>query len=299
MATAHDSPSFSVESTRTYQRQVETAAAALGEGSSSLPSVGVLLEPGMGVLSESVTVQETWTFADLPHFPDETGERAPRELVLGTVEGCPAFILEGALSLHEGYTPREVVFPVRVLGQAGVDTLLFANTADSVQSVIRSGSLVLVSDHINFQGVNPLVGPNVDDWGPRFPDMTEPYDRKLRETTRDVAVQNGVDLQEGIYLAALGPNRGTGAEYQMVRSLGADIVGTTLVPEVIAARHMDLRVLALSLVTAVHAGDGETTASLNEDERGSMMSDLRTLIGGAISRIGTERQSEKQPSTTR
>jgi purine-nucleoside phosphorylase len=186
--------------------------------------------------------------------------------------------------LHEGFLSREVVFPIRVFAEVGVETLLFVNTAGSVDPVIESGTLALLTDHVNFQGVNPLVGPNVEDWGPRFPDMTAPYDAELRAAAEEAALQHGIKLHEGIYFAMLGPSAGTKAEYRMVQSLGANLVGTGTVPEVIAARHMGVRVLALSIVTEQclpgEAASPEADEEPGETIRSRLSSLLQAIVAG-------------------
>ena len=157
--------------------------------------------------------------------------------------------MQGRFHLYEGYTAAQVTLPVRVLGELGVETLLISNAAGGMNPLYRRGDLMLVTDHINFQGVNPLSGPNVDAWGPRFPDMSEPYDRALRDAAEAAALDRGLRLQQGVYVAVVGPNLETRAEYRFLRTIGADVVGMSTVPEVIVARHHGLRCLAISVVT--------------------------------------------------
>ncbi len=246
----------------------------------TVPSVGLVLEPGIDCFDDRPAQSGPWDLHDLPHAPT-VGEGPERTLSVRTFASTPLLVLDGALSLHEGGTPQEVVFPVRVLAQAGVDTLLFVNTSGSVDPVIEPGSLALVSDHINFQGANPLVGPNVEAWGPRFPDMTEAYDAGLRRAAEAAALQHGIKLHEGIYFAMLGPSAGTQAEYRMVQSLGANLVGTGTVPEVIAARHMGVRVLCLSVVTRQCLL--ERGRSPEEDESTEVWARLQTLLPAVVS----------------
>lgn len=288
MVSPNDSPTLSVESTRAYKRKVEKAAAFLRKEGVSLPSVGLLLEPGIDARTECLEIRKEWAFPDLPHFPNREDDRASRRLALCTIGESPVLLVEGTLSLQQGFSPREVVFPVRVLAELGVDRLVCANTAVSVNAAMRPGALVLVHDHINFQGANPLVGPNVEAWGPRFPDMTAPYDSHLRETAHDAAVKRGVNLQEGVYWASLGPNGGTDAEYRMMRTLGADIVGATTVPEVIAARHTDIRVLVLSMVTASCLGDESASGSFDGGGEGEGQSRLWDVLEEVTARLATE-----------
>ena len=253
MSTAADASALTADGTAAYQRQVEEAASALPSLSS--PTVGVLHDTAVDPLLDDSAVDTTLPYADIPHFPASDGT-----LTVGALDGTSVVELTQHLHLYDGHTPREVTFPVRMLAAAGVDALLLTATAGSVTPQFQRGDLMLLTDHINFQGQNPLVGPNVEDWGPRFPDMTEPYDPALRRTISDVAREDGISLQKGIYLALLGPHEETAAEHRMARRLGADAVGTSLVPEVIAARHMDVRVLGLALLTEQHlTDDGPST----------------------------------------
>ena len=268
MSESNASPARTADDTRTYRRHVEETATALREQLSTVPSIALVLESGIGRPDEGLAEARTWRLRDLPHGPSDT-EGSERTLSVGSFESTPLFTLEGALSLHEGVTPYEVAFPVRVLAEAGVETILFVNTAGSVDPVIETDSLVLATDHINFQGRNPLVGPNVDDWGARFPDMTSPYDPALRAAAEEAALRHGIKLHEGIYFAMLGPNAGTRAEYRMIQSLGANVVGTSTVPEVIAARHMGVQVLALSVVTEQCLFGEGTSSSDQPDASGS------------------------------
>lgn len=247
MSIAHDTPALTVESTRTYRRHVEAAADAFRTDAPSVPPLALVLDAELGGLGDAFEAQWTAPVGDLPHFPETDGD-TDRTLSVGSLGGARVTVLDGALPLHDGFTPRQVAFPIRMLAEAGIETLLFANTAGSVHPEIEPGDLFLWTDHINFQGANPLVGPNVEAWGPRFPDMSEPYDPDLRQVAEATALREGMQVQKGIYFAVLGPNLGTPAEYRMARTLGGDVVGTGLVPEVIAARHMDRRVLAVSVV---------------------------------------------------
>lgn len=199
---------------------------------------------------------------------------------MGRLGGTRVAVLDQHQHLYEGHTPREVAFPVRMLAAAGMNVLLLSGAAGSVNPQFHPGEVMLITDHINFQGLNPLVGPNVEAWGPRFPDMTEPYDAHLREKAQNVAREEGFPLQKGVYLSLLGPNPETAAEHRMARRLGADAIGTRIVPEVIAARHMDVRVMTGVLLVAQHRTESRAPVSSREDgtrfERGR--SRLRSLL---------------------
>lgn len=285
MSAASDSSALTPEGTAAYRRRVETAASALRDESPAPPTVGILNDTEVEGLLEDGTVETAIPTADLPHVP-----ASEERLVIGTLGGTRIAALNQPLHLYDGGTPREVTFPVRMLAEAGVETLLLTATAGSVNPQFGRGDLMLLTDHINFQGRNPLVGPNVEAWGPRFPDMTEPYDARLQQAGGAVARQEGMSLQKGVYLALLGPNRGTTAEHRMARRLGADAVGVSLVPEVIAARHMDVRVMAVALLTEQHLRGSPRTGPADGD--GTVLdparSRLRRLLTGVVARVGRD-----------
>ncbi|MEF8816015.1 MAG: purine-nucleoside phosphorylase [Salinibacter sp.] len=247
MSTAADASALTADGTAAYKRQVDAAASALPGVDASSPTVGLLRDVDLAPLLDAGTVAHTVPYDDLPHYPASDGT-----VTIGSLGNTQIVDLQQDLHLYEGHTPREVAFPVRMLATAGVDTLLLAATAGSVSPQAERGDLMLLTDHINFQGQNPLVGPNVEDWGPRFPDMTEPYDAALRRRASNGARTEGLSLRKGIYLGLLGPHHETTAEHRMARRLGADAVGTSVVPEVLAARHMGMDVMALTLLTAQH-----------------------------------------------
>ncbi len=232
-----------------YRRQVEEAAAYLRERTQLRPRLGIILGTGLGELAREIEAETTLPYDEIPHFPLSTVESHHGRLIVGHLSGVPVYALQGRFHLYEGYTPRQVTFPVRVLATLGIDTLFISNAAGGMNPLFRRGDLMLITDHINLQGQNPLVGPNVDDWGPRFPDMSEPYDPELRRLAEEKALELGIKLQQGVYVAVLGPNLETKAEYRFLRLIGADAVGMSTVPEVIVARHMNLRVMAISVIT--------------------------------------------------
>ncbi|AEN72644.1 purine nucleoside phosphorylase I, inosine and guanosine-specific [Rhodothermus marinus SG0.5JP17-172] len=237
---------FDVE---TYRRQVEEAAAYIRERTQLRPRLGIILGTGLGELAREIEAETTLSYDNIPHFPLSTVESHRGRLIVGHLSGVPVYALQGRFHLYEGYTPRQVTFPVRVLATLGIDTLFISNAAGGMNPLFRRGDLMLITDHINLQGQNPLVGPNIDDWGPRFPDMSEPYDPELRRLAEEKALALGIKLQQGVYVAVLGPNLETRAEYRFLRLIGADAVGMSTVPEVIVARHMNLRVMAISVIT--------------------------------------------------
>ncbi|MEM1271189.1 MAG: purine-nucleoside phosphorylase [Bacteroidota bacterium] len=213
------------------------------------PRVGIILGTGLGKLVEEIDIAGSVSYDDLPHFPVSTVESHHGRLIIGTLGGVPVLAMQGRFHLYEGYSAQQIVFPVRVMKSLGIDTLLVSNAAGGMNPNFRKGDLMLITDHINLLGVNPLIGANVNEWGPRFPDMSEPYDVDLREQAQQVALDAGIKLQTGVYVAVAGPNLETKAEYRFLRAIGADVVGMSTVPEVIAARHMDMRVMAISVIT--------------------------------------------------
>lgn len=228
---------------------MEEAVRFIREHVSIRPSSGLILGTGLGMLAGEIEADVVIDYADIPHFPLSTVETHQGRLISGTLQGHPVLALQGRFHLYEGYSAQEVTFPVRVLALLGVDRLLISNVAGGMNRDFSRGDLMLISDHINLQGENPLVGPNVDDWGPRFPDMSAPYDPVLSAAAREAARELGIKLHDGVYVAVSGPNLETRAEYRFLRLIGADAVGMSTVPEVIVARHMDLPVLALSVIT--------------------------------------------------
>ena len=213
------------------------------------PAVGIILGTGLGALAEEIDVDVVLDYRDIPHFPPSTVETHAGRLIIGRLGETPVYAFQGRFHLYEGYSPFQITLPVRVMGGLGVEFLLISNAAGGMNPHYSRADLMLITDHINLQGVNPLIGPNVEEWGPRFPDMSEPYDVELRQFAENSALNMGIKLQQGIYVAVTGPNLETRAEYRFLRAVGADVVGMSTVPEVIVARHMGLRTMAVSVVT--------------------------------------------------
>ena len=233
----------------TAQAQVSEAADALRARIGDAARVGIILGTGLGKLAAEIDARETVPYDEIPHFPLSTVESHDGRLIAGTLRGVEVIAMQGRFHLYEGYSAWQITMPVRVMAALGVDTLLISNAAGGMNPLYRRGDLMLTTDHINLQGANPLTGPNVDAWGPRFPDMSEPYDRGLRETAEAAALERGVPLRQGVYVAVVGPNLETRAEYRFLRQIGADVVGMSTVPEVIVARHQGLRCMAISVIT--------------------------------------------------
>jgi purine-nucleoside phosphorylase len=233
---------------------IDDALSAIRERSSLVPRVGVVLGSGLGGFAERIEDATEIPYVDIPGWPVSTALGHAGTLVLGTFAGVPVAVMKGRAHLYEGHPADRVVFGVRVLGRLGARALVVTNACGGIREDMKPGDLVLVSDHLNLQGTSPLVGPNDDELGPRFPDMTNAYDPALRTIAHEAAERVGQSLSEGVYAAWLGPAFETPAEIRMIRTLGADLVGMSTVPEVLAARHMGLRCLAISCVTNMAAG---------------------------------------------
>jgi purine-nucleoside phosphorylase len=232
-----------------------TAAAAYIRASSRLePSIGIILGSGLGAFADHIADATAIPFADIPHFPKSTVPGHSGRLVIGMLDGVPMAVMQGRVHAYEGYSPDEVTFPVRVLGLLGVKTLVVTNAAGGIRLDMKQGDLVLLSDHINFTGRNPIAGENDERFGPRFFDMTEAYSLRLRKLAAKSAEREGISLAEGVYLCVLGPSFETPAEIRAFRAMGADLVGMSTVQEVIAARQMGIEIVGISCVTNLAAG---------------------------------------------
>jgi purine-nucleoside phosphorylase len=218
------------------------------------PAVAVVLGSGLGAFADELGERTDIPYAEIPGWPGSTAVGHAGKLVAGKLGGLPVAVMAGRAHLYEGYSPAQVVFGVRVLGSLGVRAVVFTNAAGGINLALRRGHLVLISDHINLQGANPLVGPNDDALGPRFPDMSEAYSRAFREIAKQVARELCIPLTEGVYAAMLGPSYETPAEIRYLRAIGADVVGMSTALEAIAANHLGLKVLAISCVTNMAAG---------------------------------------------
>jgi purine-nucleoside phosphorylase len=232
-----------------------TAAAAYIRARSRLePAIGIVLGSGLGAFAEQIADATTIPFTDIPHFPKSTVPGHSGRLVIGTLDGVPVAVMQGRVHAYEGYSSEEVTFPVRVLGLLGVKTLIVTNAAGGIRLDMKQGDLVLLSDHINFTGRNPIAGENDECFGPRFFDMTEAYSLRLRKLAVKAAEGEGISLAEGVYLCVLGPSFETPAEIRAFRAMGADLVGMSTVQEVIAARQMEIEIVGISCVTNLAAG---------------------------------------------
>ena len=213
------------------------------------PAIGIVLGTGLGGLVSEIEIIKSIDYDKIPHFPVSTVESHHGKLIYGTIRNKKVLVMQGRFHYYEGYTMKEITFPIRVMKLLGVENLLISNAAGAINLAYKKSSLMLITDHINLYPDNPLIGKNWDDFGPRFPDMSEPYSNKLNTTLRNIAKVEDILLHEGVYVPVMGPNLETKAEYKMIRLLGGDAVGMSTVPEVIVARHMGLPCCAISVLT--------------------------------------------------
>jgi len=251
------------------------------------PRVGITLGTGLSGLSSKIKVIHKIPYGRIPGFPLSTVESHAGELILGELAGQPVAALAGRFHLYEGYRPAEVTLPVRVLAGLGMEIFIFSNAAGGLDPKMRPGRVMLITDHINFTGENPLIGPNVDSWGERFPDMSQVYDRGLLDLARQTASEQGIAIYEGVYVGLKGPSLETPAETRMLRGFGADAVGMSTVLEVIAARHHGLRVLAFSAISNVNIPEAMEPAPLDVIIKNASAAghDLGRLISGVLAKM--------------
>lgn len=231
-----------------WDRLQETAGVVRGRVREA-PEVAVVLGTGLGGFGARVEQPVSFPYSELPHFPESTSPGHEGKLIFGKVGPRRVAVMEGRFHCYEGYTPQQVTYPLRLFQSLGTKTLIITNAAGGLNPGYRAGDLMAIEDHINLMGVNPLVGPNDDRLGIRFPDLSEPYDAGLRAAARAAAGEEGFPLREGVYVGVLGPNLETRAEYRFLRRIGADAVGMSTIPEVLVAVHAGMRVLGLSVVT--------------------------------------------------
>src|SRR5271156_5944611 len=265
---------------------VQEASRAIRARWSGEPRVGIVLGTGLGALAREIEAEAAIPYPEVPHFPRSTVESHKGQLVCGSLAGHTVMAMEGRFHLYEGYSPWQVTFPIRVMKELGCRLLIVSNAAGGLNPLHQKGDLVVIEDHINLMGLNPLVGPNDDRLGPRFPDMIEPYDRGLQDLALEVALHSNIVARRGGYVAVVGPNLETRAEYRFLRGIGADVVGMSTVPEVLVAVHAGLKVLGFSIVTDMCLPDAlqpvkieEIIAVANEAE-----SKLRGIVRGVLER---------------
>ncbi|HKS06551.1 MAG TPA: purine-nucleoside phosphorylase [Gemmatimonadaceae bacterium] len=265
---------------------IEAAADVVRARFDRSPETALILGTGLGALATEIDVRASIPYDEIPGFPLSTVESHAGRLVCGTLAGKTVIAMQGRFHRYEGYSLQQVTFPVRVLRALGARTLIVSNACGGMRAEWAAGDLMLIADHINLLGDNPLVGPNDESLGPRFPDMSAVYDADLRRAARAVASEQGITLREGVYVAVTGPNLETPAEYRMLRTIGADVVGMSTVPEAIVAVHTGLRVLGISIITDMCVPETLEPASLEKILAVAARAEprLTALVRGVLSR---------------
>jgi purine-nucleoside phosphorylase len=237
------------ETVKEFRNKRKEALSYIQEQTEHRPDYLIILGTGLGHLANKIDVQDSISYADIPYFPVSTVESHAGQLLFGTLSDKKVVAMQGRFHYYEGYSMQQIAFPVRVLKALSADTLIVSNACGGMNTNYQRGDIMLIRDHINMLGDNPLIGPNDEELGPRFPDMSEPYTQSLQELAEKVALENSIKMHQGVYLALSGPTMETKAEYRFLRMIGADVVGMSTVPEVISAVHMGMDVLGISVIT--------------------------------------------------
>jgi purine-nucleoside phosphorylase len=268
--------------------KIDVAATAIRKRRPAPPRVGIILGTGLGSLASQIESPTAIPYAEIPHFPVSTVESHAGQLVCGRLRGVEVVAMEGRFHYYEGYSMHEVTFPVRVMRSLGVETLIVTNAAGGMNPHFELADVVVIEDHINLMGDNPLRGRNDDDLGPRFPDMAAPYDRPLINLAQKSALELAIPCHQGVFVAVTGPNLETRAEYRMLRGMGADVVGMSTVPEVIVAVHAGMRVLGFSIVTDICLPDALEPVDIRRiiEVAGRGGERLTKLIGRVLEQLG-------------
>ncbi len=269
------------------REHIDEALAFLKTRTSMQPDIGIILGTGLGGLAKEIAPDVVVDYETIPHFPVSTVESHHGRLIFGTLGKKKVVAMQGRFHYYEGYTLKQVTFPVRVMKFLGVRTLLISNAAGGMNPHYRKGSIMVIADHINLLGDNPLIGPNDDTLGPRFPDMSEPYSRRLIALAEEVALGMKIRTERGVFVAVPGPNLETRAEYRFLRFIGADAVGMSTVPEVIVAVHMNLEVLGFSIITDECFPDALQPANVEEIIAVAMTTEpkLTAIMKGVVERL--------------
>ncbi|MBI2972199.1 MAG: purine-nucleoside phosphorylase [Armatimonadetes bacterium] len=270
------------------REQIDQAAAFVRQRTKVKPQIGMILGSGLGALAREIDADAAIPYAEIPNFPRSTVEGHSGQLVLGRLEGKPVVAMQGRVHFYEGYTLQQVVFPVRVMRALGAGVLLVSNAAGGINRQWYRGDLMIIADHINFFGSNPLIGPNDPDLGPRFPDMSQPYDPEFVALVERAATAEGITVRKGVYVGVHGPSYETPAELRMLGRWGADAVGMSTVPEVIAARHIGMRVLGITAITDM--ATGEQVQQVTHEEVMAVAKEVEPKFIRLVKRIVREMQ---------
>ena len=274
-------------STPNLKQQITEAVNFIRTKTKLEPRIGIILGTGLGSLASGIKLETTVGYETIPHFPVSTVESHAGKLLFGDLSGKKVVAMQGRFHYYEGYSMQQVTFPVRVMKALGIKILIVSNACGGLNPQFKSGDLMLITDHINLQGDNPLIGPNDETLGPRFPDMYNCYDKELVQLAENVALNLGMKLNRGVYVSVSGPNLETAAEYRFLRTIGADVVGMSTVPEVIVARHQGTKVLGFSIITDMGLPDALKPTSLEEIIACANKSEplLRQLISEVVEKI--------------
>ncbi len=270
-----------------FHKMLDEAVAFIKKQVSFEPKIGIILGTGLGSLVDGIEMVDTVGYDKIPHFPVSTVESHAGRLLFGNLRGKKVVCMQGRFHFYEGYSFQQIAFPVRVMKALGMETLIVSNAAGGMNPNFRPGDIMLIKDHINFFPGNPLIGPNDDKWGDRFPDMYEVYNRKYIDLAKQVALEQKLRLQEGVYVGLTGPCLETAAEYRMFRGFGADAVGMSTVPEVLAAHHQHSKILAFSIITDMGLPDNMHPCSLDDVIGTASRTEpkLRDLIAGCVEKM--------------
>ncbi|MGL6226283.1 MAG: purine-nucleoside phosphorylase [Thermoguttaceae bacterium] len=268
--------------------QVEEAVQFIQQRWSKTPSTGIVLGTGLGNLAKEINAEVVIPYEDIPHFPHSTVETHAGNLVLGQLEGQQVVAMEGRFHAYEGYDVKQITFPIRVIKALGAEHLIVSNAAGGLNPQFRQGDIMLIEDHINLMGVNPLIGINDDRLGPRFPDLCEPYDLAMIDEALEIARKENFIAHKGVYVAVLGPNLETRAEYRFLRGIGADVVGMSTVPEVLTAVHCSMKVIGFSIVTDMCLPDALKPGNLEEIIATANAAEpkLTKMVRGLLKKLG-------------
>ena len=278
---------MNIDSVEVFREKRAEAVTFIQSKTSVKPEVLVILGTGLGNLASQMDVETEIPYEDIPHFPVSTVETHSGRLLFGKLGGKNAVLMQGRFHYYENYSMQQIAFPVRVAKELGAHTLLVSNAAGGMNPLYRRGDIMLISDHINMLGDNPLIGPNDEELGVRFPDMSEPYSNDLIELAEQVALDKGIKMHQGVYVAVTGPNLETRAEYRFLRFIGADVVGMSTVPEVIAATHMGMKVLGVSAITDECFPDSLQPVNMAEIVEAASIAEpkLTQVISGVLERL--------------
>ena len=261
---SHSPTSTTRGTTSRLRAEIEAAVSSLRARTAMVPDVAIIIGTGLGDLARSISVEATVGYREIPYFPESTVESHAGELVFGRLSGKAVVAMRGRVHFYEGYSMQQVTFPVRVMRALGARTLIVSNAVGGMNPLLDAGAIFITVDHINLMGGNPLIGPNDDALGPRFPDLSEPYAQELIALTERVARDERIPIAKGVFVAVAGPNLETRAEYRFLRAMGADVVGMSLIPENLVAVHAGMRCLALSVVTDMCLPDALHPANIDD-----------------------------------